>query len=93
MSHETPPLIDTVSADYLVQIVNRVAASFDVAALSVEEVIVLQSLLERFNNALWHEHGQSLLLAYRDVAEHPDLPEEDDEPEDDEPEGSGGLPH
>lgn len=98
MSHEKP-LIDKVSADYLARIVNRVAASFDVAGLSAEEVVVIQALLERFDNALWHEHSQTLLGAYRDVAEHPDEyePDEDEGEDDDEPdddsEGSSGLPH
>jgi len=94
MSHEKP-LIDKVSADYLVRLVNRVAASFDVAALSAEEVVVLQLLLERFDNALWHEHEKTMLGAYRDVVEHPDEyePYEDDEDEDGEDDDSDGLPH
>ncbi|MGA9468785.1 MAG: hypothetical protein WBV10_14270 [Exiguobacterium marinum] len=96
MSHEKP-LIDSVSADYLVRIVNRVAASFDVAGLSAEEVVVIQALLERFDNALWHEHEKMMLGAYRDVLEHPEKYEgdedEDDEPDDDDSEGSSGPPH
>jgi hypothetical protein len=90
MSHDKP-LIDSVSAGYLAQIVNRVAAAFDVAALSSEEIIVLQVLLERFDDALWQAHGQALQGAYRDVVEHPEAYEGDDDDDDDD--GSGGVLH
>ena len=46
MSRDTP-LISPESALYLAQVVNRVAASFDVSELSAEEAIELYTLLDR----------------------------------------------
>jgi hypothetical protein len=91
MSSEKP-LISPESAGYLAQVVNRVAASFDVAALSNEEVIELHTLLDRLTDALWREHKHLLFTLYQAILLRRGLLV-DDEPEDDEPDGSGGDPH
>jgi hypothetical protein len=86
------PLISPESAGYLAQIINRVAASFDVAALSNEEAIEIYMLLDRLTETLWREHKRTLFLLYQAMLQRLGLPV-DDEPDDDEPEGSGGDPH
>ena len=86
------PLISPESAVYLAQILNRVAASFDVAALSNEEVIEVYTLLDRLTGTLWREHKHVLFPLYQAILLRRGLLV-DDEPEDDEPDGSGGDPH
>lgn len=75
------PLIGDESAGHLIRVVNRAAASFDVAALSIEEVIELYELLERCMDTLWHEHERVLLPLYEA------LHRQRRDPSDDEPEG------
>jgi hypothetical protein len=85
------PLISPESAGYLARVVNRVAASFDVAALSAEEAVELYTLLDRLTGIIWSEHKQVLFPLYQSMLQRRGLLE-DDEPED-EPEGSGGYRH
>jgi hypothetical protein len=89
MSRNTP-LISNESAVFLAQIINRAAASFDIAALSAEEAIEAYTLLDRLTDALWREHRHVLLPLYRSILARQGMPD-DDEP--DEPEGTGGATH
>ena len=88
------PLLSPESAVYLAQVINRVAASFEVAALSNEEAIELYTLLDRLTDTLWREHARVLVPLYRAMLQRLGVPL-DEEPEDEEPEdeGSGGAPH
>jgi hypothetical protein len=85
------PLISPESAGYLAQVVNRVADSFDVAALSDEEAIELYLLLDRLSSALWEEHKRTLLPLFLGLmTSRTDWFEEDDS---DDSDGSGGSTH
>jgi hypothetical protein len=86
MSRNTP-LVSEESAGYLARIINRAAASFDVAALSPEEAIEAYTLLDRLTDTLWREHKHVLLPLYQSILERRGVPE------DDEPEGSGSTSH
>lgn len=85
------PLISPESAVYLAQVINRVAASFEVAALSNEEAIELYMLLDRLTDTLWREHARVLVPLYRAMLQRLGV-SLDEEPED-EDDGSGGAPH
>lgn len=86
------PFISLESARYLAQVVNRIAASFDVAELSAEEVIELYTLLDRLTETLWREHKHTLLPFYQALTQRLGLlDDDDDEPGDGESGGSG--PH
>ena len=58
------PFISEENARHLLRLVNRAAASFDVAALPLEEVMALYVLLERCMDRLWHEHERVLVPLY-----------------------------
>ena len=77
----TAPLIEEQSAGYLDRVVNRAGSSFDVAALSTEEVILIYMLLDRLIDALWRHHQHVLLPLYQSLLERLGLLETD-EPED-----------
>ena len=77
-------LIGEDSAVFLSRIANRVAESFDVAALSPEEAVAAFLLLERIQATLFREHKLVLLPLYKEIL-HLDLSNDNDEPE-----GSGG---
>jgi hypothetical protein len=81
------PLVSAESAEYLARIINRAAASFDVAALSAEEAIEAYTLLDRVMDTLWQEHEQVLVPLYRSLLERRGVLE------DDEPEDSGSTSH
>lgn len=74
-------LISEESAGYLARVINRAAASFEVAALSAEEAIEAYMLLDRLMGTLWREHKHVLFPLYRSLLERRGVPE-DDEPED-----------
>jgi len=73
------PFISDENAGHVISAVNRMAASFDVAALSIEEVISLYEVLERCMDMLWHKHSHVLAPLYNVLQEFLDW--SDDEPE------------
>ena len=75
------PLLSEMGASYLAMVVNRVAASFDVSALSTEEVVEICVLLDRFIAALTVDHREIILLLYVSLFKRfGPLPDDDDEP-------------
>ena len=64
MSRREPFICDE-NAGHVISAINRMAASFDVAALSIEEVVSLDELLARCMGMLWHEHSHVLAPLYR----------------------------
>ena len=83
------PLMAEENGVYLARIVNQAADSFDVAALSNEEAIVVYMLLDRITDALWSEHKRVLLPLYQGLIKDLEEPEEDD----DDSEGPGSDSH
>lgn len=81
------PLISEESASYLARVVNRAAASFDVAALSNEEAIEVWMLLNNLVDRLWRAHQPALLPLVHALLDRLGFPPED------EPEGTGGDLH
>ena len=85
MSRQSP-LLSEQSAAYLARVVNRTAASFDVAALSAEEAVEFYMLCDRITDALWREHKQVLLPLYQSLLTRLGVLEDD-------PQGTGGDSH
>ncbi len=78
------PIIGEESAIFLGQVIDRAAASFNVAAMSAGEVLAVFILMERCTAALWREHREVLATVYEGMLS---LEVSDD---DDEPDGPGG---
>ena len=88
MSHDDPnPLISPQSARILARVINRAAASFDVAALSAAEAMEVHLLLDQLLKALWDKHKPVLLPLYKNLLERLGLSEDDDSA------GNGGESH
>jgi hypothetical protein len=68
------PLVAPEDARVFASLVSRLAAGFDLAALSIAEAIFLAELLERGTRALWRVHGADLVI-------HLPWPEDDECPE------------
>ena len=64
------PLISDVSAMYLVSVINRVAASFNVATLSSSEAVAVYILLDRLTDSLRQEHEQVILDLHEKLLSH-----------------------
>ena len=64
------PLINEQSAVCLARVINRIAMSFDVAALSVEEVVQVHIVLERLTDALVQVHEDMLRSLYQSVTQY-----------------------
>jgi hypothetical protein len=56
------PLVAPQDARVFASLVSRLAAGFDLAALSTAEAIFLAELLERGTCALWRVHGADLVI-------------------------------
>lgn len=75
------PWIDTQDAVVLGGIMNRMAKSFDVAALSVQEALVLYMVLDRAMSALWNCYEKELMqVLLRSLKAMDDEDQEDEEP-------------
>ena len=94
MNHNDPsPLISPHTARILARIINRIAASFDVATLSAGEAMATHLLLDRLVDALWEQHRSVLLRLYESLLLRLELSENDDPEDDSGPEGDGGESH
>ena len=61
------PLINEKAAGHLAGVINRAAASFDVASLAAEEAMEIFMVLERPMITLWDAHQQVLIPIYESM--------------------------
>lgn len=85
MTGDDRKLIDDIAAVHLVSIINHIAESFDVAALSPAEAVAAYTLMDRLTSALWQEHKTVLVPLYRALLTRLGIEDDPDEPDDGEP--------